>query len=79
MAMNFKALWRLITETTFMPLFIGLSALATALPDGGWFVDVGKHFGAFLVAISLFRHNSELWLGDGPPPRTQPPPRYDWR
>jgi hypothetical protein len=61
--MNVTAVRRLLLETTFLPLFVGIVALFSAVDAGGGLTHTAlKVGGAFLVAICSFRAYGELNL-----------------
>jgi hypothetical protein len=72
---DFVAVRRLLFETTFVPLFLGVLALASALEDSGaglW-QDFLKYVGAFLIALTSSRHYSALELRERSTERTSRP------
>lgn len=71
--MWFNAVRRLLFETTFLPLFMGIVAVLMAIPDrGGVYPAFLKVGGALLISLACHRQNTEVNLYENRPPRDHP-------
>ncbi len=54
----------IVARTTFVPLFLGMSAIVRAVDDSAnsWDISVGKYVGVFIVALALARPYSAIPL-----------------